>query len=113
MELRDHQNQIISDVRQSYGKGNRRIVLQMHVGAGKTVVAAEIARSAVSKLKKVLFLVPRRQLAYQAVQTFTNYGINTGLIMAGEKPLGLLSLCYLRQSSTLVQPRLIVYRLFV
>ena len=89
MELRDHQNQIISDVRQSYGKGNRRIVLQMHVGAGKTVVAAEIARSAVSKLKKVLFLVPRRQLAYQAVQTFTNYGINTGLIMAGEKPFSM------------------------
>ena len=92
MKLRDYQNQIIQDSRQSYGKGNRRIVLQMHVGAGKTVVAAEIARSAISntkKVQKVLFLVPRRQLAYQAVQTFTNYGINTGLIMAGEKPFGM------------------------
>ena len=92
MILRDYQNQIIQDSRQSYGKGNRRIVLQMHVGAGKTVVAAEIARSAISntkKVQKVLFLVPRRQLAYQAVQTFTNYGINTGLIMAGEKPFGM------------------------
>ena len=89
MILREYQNQIIQDSRQSYGKGNRRIILQMHVGAGKTVVAAEIARSSVSNLKKVLFLVPRRQLAYQAVQTFTNYGINTGLIMAGEKPFGM------------------------
>ena len=92
MKLRDYQNQIIQDSRQSYGKGNRRIILQMHVGAGKTVVAAEIARSAISntkKVQKVLFLVPRRQLAYQAVQTFTNYGINTGLIMAGEKPFGM------------------------
>ena len=89
MILREYQNQIIKDSRQSYGKGNRRIILQMHVGAGKTVVAAEIARSSVSNLKKVLFLVPRRQLAYQAVQTFTNYGINTGLIMAGERPFGM------------------------
>jgi superfamily II DNA or RNA helicase len=89
MELRDYQNQIISDTRKSYGKYNRRIILQMHVGAGKTVVAAEIARSTVSQFKRVLFLVPRRQLAYQAVQTFTNYGINTGLIMAGEKPFGM------------------------
>ena len=89
MKLRDYQHQIISDTRQSYGKGNRRIILQMHVGAGKTVVAAEIARSSVSQLKKVLFLVPRRQLAYQAVQTFTSYGINTGLIMAGERPFGM------------------------
>ena len=92
MKLRDYQNQIIQDSRQSYGKGNRRIILQMHVGAGKTVVAAEIARSVISntkKVQKVLFLVPRRQLAYQAVQTFTNYGINTGLIMAGEKPFGM------------------------
>ena len=89
MKLRDYQNQIIQDSRQSYGKGNRRIILQMHVGAGKTVVAAEIARSSVSNLKKVLFLVPRRQLAYQAVQTFTSYGINTGLIMAGERPFGM------------------------
>ena len=89
MILHQHQHDIIRASRQSYALGNRRIVLQMHVGAGKTVVAAEMARSAVSRLKRVLFLVPRRQLAYQAVRTFTDYGINTGLIMAGEKPFSM------------------------
>jgi superfamily II DNA or RNA helicase len=65
--------------------GHKRIIVQSHVGSGKTVIAADIVQSAVTKTKRVLFIAPRRQLIYQTVETFKDFGINAGVIMAGEQ----------------------------
>jgi len=81
--LRPYQADVIERVRDSM-RTNSRIILQSHVGSGKTVMAAEIIRRAVEKQKSVLFIAPRRQLIYQAVETLKSYDINCGVIMAGE-----------------------------
>lgn len=83
--LRNYQQQLVDDVRLSLARGNSRVIMQSHVGSGKTVIATEIMRLAIAKRKKILFLAPRRQLIYQTVETLQEYGINTGMIMAGER----------------------------
>jgi len=83
--LREDQNKIILDTRKSLSKiENKRIILQAHVGSGKTVVASEIIRMAIEKKNRVLFLAPRRQLIYQTVEMLDKFNIKCGMIMAGE-----------------------------
>ena len=86
--LREYQEELIHKVRHSIKRGHKRIVLQAWVGSGKTLIAAETMKLALEKLNKSLFLAPRRQLVYQASETFHNYGINNGVIMAGVQPFG-------------------------
>jgi superfamily II DNA or RNA helicase len=89
MELREYQTKLISDIRQAISDGHRRIIVQLFVGGGKTVIASEIIRGAKEKLNRSLFLAPRRQLVYQTVETLNRFDINAGLIMAGENPFTL------------------------
>ncbi|MCK9622179.1 MAG: DEAD/DEAH box helicase family protein [Methylobacter sp.] len=85
MQLRDYQTKLISDIRQAIREGHTRIICQLHVGGGKTIIAGEISRSAREKMKRSLFIAPRRQLVYQAADKFNGLGVSTGIIMAGEK----------------------------
>jgi len=87
MQLRDYQTQAIEDIRTSIKRGNKRVVLQASCGAGKTIVAAQIVKQAIAKDKKVVFLVHYRQLAHQAMERFTAYGMDdqVGYIMADEE----------------------------
>lgn len=84
IELRPYQQKLISDIRKSIANGHKRILVQAHVGAGKTIIAAEISRLAKEKHKRSLFIAPRRQLVYQAADKFAKLGLSTGIIMAGE-----------------------------
>ncbi len=93
IELREFQGELIADARSALAKGINRVIMQSHVGSGKTVCATEIIRRAIANGARVLFLAPRRQLIYQTVETLKEYGINCGVIMAGE----------LRHSQPLVQ----------
>lgn len=52
--------------------------------SGKTVVAAQIAKRAVAKGKHVLFLAHRRELIKQAEEKLITFGVDPGVIMAGE-----------------------------
>lgn len=85
MILRDYQTQLIADVRRSIAAGHRRIIIQLYVGGGKTVIASEIMSGATTKLKRSIFLAPRRQLVYQTAETLNRFDVNAGLIMAGER----------------------------
>jgi len=86
LKLRDYQNETIQKARESIMAGNKRIIIQANCGAGKTIIAASIVSSALEKGKKVIFLVHFRQLAYQAMERFTDFGIGdeVGMIMSGE-----------------------------
>jgi superfamily II DNA or RNA helicase len=83
IELRDYQDELINKIRRSIQNGHKRIIVQSHVGSGKTVIASQIMRSATEKLNRVIFFAPRRQLIYQTVETLSSYGISSGVIMAG------------------------------
>lgn len=105
MQLRGYQLDTIQKARDSIAAGNKSIILQASCGAGKTCMAAAICDSALSKNKKILFLVHRRELAYQAMERFSDYGLGDeiSLIMAGEesnlsKPIQIVSIqTYIRR----------------
>jgi superfamily II DNA or RNA helicase len=84
MELRDYQNDVVQRMRESFARGNRRIVLQAPTGAGKTVIASNMIESAADKGKRVLFLAHRRELVHQCADKLLAFGVEHGVIMAGE-----------------------------
>ncbi len=81
--LRPYQIQAVEDLRRSFMQGNRRLLLQAGTGSGKTIIAAEIIKSAVLKGKYVLFLAHRRELIDQCADKLVRFGVNHGIIMAG------------------------------
>lgn len=82
MELRPYQQKAIELLRNSLRAGKRLPVLQMSTGAGKTVVAGEIIKSAVSRGKKVAFIVDRLTLIDQASRHLHAIGVDHGIIQA-------------------------------
>ncbi len=81
--LRDYQIKIIAALRTTL-KSHRRPVVVAPCGSGKTHIAAEIVKNCQSNEATTLFLAPRRELIYQAMEKFTEYSIQAGMIMAGE-----------------------------
>lgn len=86
--LRPYQFDLADRVYAARAKGARIIIAQAATGAGKTSWACHMAKRAVAKEKKVLFIVHRRRLVDQISQRLTDFEINHGLIMAKEKPYG-------------------------
>lgn len=84
MQLREYQTDVIQNMRESFARGNRRIVLQAPTGAGKTVIASNMIESAADKGKRVLFLAHRRELVHQCADKLLAFGVEHGVIMAGE-----------------------------
>jgi len=87
VQLRPYQLDAINRARKSIQSGHKRIIVQGGCGSGKTIIAAQIIKNALAKNKKVIFLVHHRQLAFQAMERFKEFGMadNVGLIMAGEE----------------------------
>lgn len=83
--LRPYQNQAVEDLRNSIRRGNKRVILQAGTGSGKTVIAAEIIKSAVRKERNILFLAHRRELIDQCSDKLKSFGVDHGIIMAGRK----------------------------
>lgn len=88
MELRDYQVDVIDRIRRKIAQGFRRILLVAPTGSGKTVIAAQIVRSAMEKMRQSLFLAHRRELVNQCSEKLERFGVWHGLIMAGEVPTG-------------------------
>lgn len=84
MKLRGYQDEVIDDARREIAKGNKRIIVQAPTGAGKTVIASRVIKSAEDKGNSVLFLAHRRELVYQAFDKLKAFGVDRGLLMAGE-----------------------------
>lgn len=82
-ELRAHQVTAVEQVRASFGKGNRRVVLQGPTGFGKTLTAAKIIEGALAKGNRVIFTAPAISLIDQTVAAFEAEGIrNIGVMQA-------------------------------
>lgn len=73
--LRPHQSTAIAQLTRSILEGNRRTVVQMPTGAGKTRTAAEIVIGALRKGNRVCFTVPAISLIDQTVEAFEAEGI--------------------------------------
>ena len=76
MELRGYQIDVINDVRESMKSGHKSVCVVLGCGAGKSVIQADIAKSATAKGNKVQYLVHRGELCDQIRKTFTAYGVD-------------------------------------
>lgn len=84
MELREYQTDVIEEARKSFRRGTRKLIIQAPTGAGKTVIASQIIRQAEERGSEVLFLAHRRELVYQAYDKLKVFGVDRGVLMAGE-----------------------------
>lgn len=82
MILRPYQLQAIEQVRACMRQGHARVVLVVPTGGGKTVIAAEVVRSAVAKGKRVVWLAHRTELVDQACATLVKLGLDVGALSA-------------------------------
>mgnify|MGYP000206323424 CR=1 FL=1 len=85
-ELRPHQVEAIRLIKQSLGKGLKRVVLQAGTGFGKTLTAAKIIEGALEKGNRVIFTAPAISLIDQTVQGFENEGIRDIGVMQANHP---------------------------
>ena len=79
IKLREYQSDLIDDIREAIIEGHMAIVAVLGCGGGKSVIQAEIARSATNKGNRVLFLVHRKELCEQITRTFTAQGVDMEL----------------------------------
>lgn len=82
--LRPYQAEAVEALRRSIASGRRAPVLVAPTGSGKTHIAKALIVRAVAKLKRVLFLAPRKELIYQTAEKLDRAGIHNGIYMAGE-----------------------------
>jgi len=77
--LRDYQSQAIERARGMAAGGTRAICLVCPTGGGKTAIGAEIARLAVDRNRRVLWLAHRTELVDQAADALERAGLRVGV----------------------------------
>ena len=82
MNLRPYQQNAISDLRESFKNGHRRIILALPTGAGKTVVFSEMVRMAANKGTRVLVLTDRIELFEQTFKAIQRHNIPIQIVNA-------------------------------
>lgn len=86
--LRAYQERAISDLRAVYQRGHRAPCLVLPTGAGKTVIASETIRLAITRGNRVLFLVHRQELLSQSVSKLERTGVTDLRIIQAGATLG-------------------------
>ena len=82
LELRPYQEAPIEGLRQSFRRGNKRVILCAPTGAGKTEMAISLIQEAQKKGSKVVFVADRVPLVDQTSKRLTEYGIEHGVAQA-------------------------------
>ncbi len=85
-ELRPYQRKGLDMVFESLGKGNPSVIMQASVGAGKTLMAANLTNHFLGQGKKVMFTVPLIALVDQTIESFEAEGITDIGVMQGNHP---------------------------
>ena len=80
MKLRAHQELALRQIRESIAKGNKRIMVGASTSFGKTILAAQIAKSAAEKGNKVYFICDRIKLVQQSLDKFDAHALDLGVI---------------------------------
>lgn len=83
--LWDFQVETIEEAREAIRAGHRSLLIVASTGAGKTVIGADIIRSADEMQKQAMFMAHRRELVRQTADKLWNFGVEHGIIMAGQR----------------------------
>jgi superfamily II DNA or RNA helicase len=84
-ELRPYQQRAMSEIKQAIATGYQSIMIQSPTGSGKGVMLSHIINLCHQRGSSVLFLVHRQEILYQVSEYMDKYGIEHGIIKAGEK----------------------------
>ena len=87
IDLRPYQRDAINQLRESFSKGNKRVILSLPTGAGKSVVFSEMVRLAVEKGTKVLVLTDRTELFKQTIAHLGRVGVPVEEIAPDKKQI--------------------------
>jgi len=80
MQLRPYQFNGLKAIREIFAKGNRRAILYLATGGGKTAIALEAIKRSLALKKKVLFVCNRIQLIHQTSRVLDKYNVPHGII---------------------------------
>jgi superfamily II DNA or RNA helicase len=100
IKLRPYQNDAVDLLSKSF-KQNKRIVLCLPTGAGKTVVFSEIVKRAALKCTKTIVLTDRTELFKQTIKSISNLGIAIEEISPNKKHTYLDAVIYVGMVETL------------
>lgn len=81
--LRNYQKKSIELIRSEFQKGNRKCLLWLATGAGKTTIFCDMVRGAVANKLKCLIVVRRRALVENASQRLDRESVDHAIIMNG------------------------------
>lgn len=82
-KLRDYQQKAVSDTYKLIRQSTKRILLFAPTGGGKTIISTKIVYDAVSRKRRVLFVVHRDILVRQTYSKFSTVGLECGFFKAG------------------------------
>lgn len=86
--LRPYQVETIERTREAIRKGARRVLIQAPTGAGKTLMASEIIRSAMLKGSVTWFVAHQGELIEQASEKLIAFGVHHAIVLPGHWPDG-------------------------
>lgn len=78
--LRDYQTEVLDRVRTSYRAGNRRVLMVLPTGAGKTVCFSSIAESAARRDSRILILAHRFELIDQIRLSLEQFEVHPDMV---------------------------------
>lgn len=81
--LRDYQQRGIDGIRTHFAKGEKRVLLHLATGGGKTLLFSVMLKKVHEKGKKAVLVVRGRALVDQASQRLFREGVPHGVVMAG------------------------------
>ena len=114
IHLRPYQNNAISDLRESFKNGHKRIILALPTGSGKTVVFSEMVRLAAEKNTQTLILTDRIELFEQTFKAIQKHNLSIQIINANTKGIDERALITVAMVETLhrrdymLNPKLII-----
>ena len=85
IKLRPYQEKFLEDVWSEFKAGHKRICGVAPCGAGKTIMTGWLIRELMANGCRVIFFVHRHELIEQTSKTFSDLGIEHGIIAANSK----------------------------
>lgn len=101
INLRPYQSESIAILRNGFRNGEKRQVLCLPTGAGKTVVFSEMARMAAEKGTVTMVLTDRTELFKQTLKSINNVGVAVEEISRWKKDIYLNATIYLAMVETI------------
>ena len=85
IKLRDYQEDLVSQIRESFRKGNRRTLAVAPCGAGKTQIFSYISKGVFQQDKRVLIIAHRKHLLHQISATLKQWGVRHAVVSGGAR----------------------------